>query len=129
VAQHLDLLAEDRTVPLWRLEVAGSWLSRLRGLIGRRGLGPGEGLYLPGTNSIHMLFMRFAIDVVFVGAPGTDGSRQVVAVRERLAPWTGVVWWVRGAHGAVELAEGAIARAGIRPGDTVSLRDPAEPTR
>jgi len=122
VAQHLDLLAEGNTVPLWRLEVAGSWLSRLRGLIGRRGLGPGEGLYLPGTNSIHMLFMRFAIDCLFVGAPRTDGSRQVVAVREELAPWTGVVWWVRGAHGAIELPAGALARAGLSVGDLVRLQ-------
>jgi uncharacterized membrane protein (UPF0127 family) len=121
MAQRLDLVAEGKTVPLWRLEVAGSWLSRLRGLIGRRGLGPGEGLYLPGTNSIHMLFMRFAIDVVFVGAPRTDGSRQVVAVHERLAPWTGVVWWVRGARGAVELPAGALARAGLSVGDLVRL--------
>ena len=121
MAQHLDLVAEDKTVPLWRLEVAGSWLSRLRGLIGRRGLGPGEGLYLPGTNSIHMLFMRFAIDVVFVGAPRTDGSRQVVAVRERLAPWTGVVWWVRGARGVVELPAGSLAASGLKLGDYVSF--------
>jgi len=125
VAQHLDLVAEDKTVPLWRLEVAGSWLSRLRGLIGRRGLGPGEGLYLPGTNSIHMLFMRFAIDVVFVGAPRTDGSRQVVAVRERLAPWTGVVWWVRGARGVVELPAGSLAASGLKLGDYVSF-EPAD---
>ena len=112
-------------MPLWRLEVAGSWLSRLRGLIGRRGLGPGEGLYLPGTNSIHMLFMRFAIDVVFVGAPRTDGSRQVVAVRERLAPWTGVVWWVRGARGVVELPAGSLAASGLKLGDYVSF-EPAD---
>ena len=125
MAQHLDLVAEDKTVPLWRLEVAGSWLSRLRGLIGRRGLGPGEGLYLPGTNSIHMLFMRFAIDVVFVGAPRTDGSRQVVAVRERLAPWTGVVWWVRGARGVVELPAGSLAASGLKLGDYVSF-EPAD---
>jgi uncharacterized membrane protein (UPF0127 family) len=121
MAQRLDLVAEGKTVPLWRLEVAGSWLSRLRGLIGRRGLASGEGLYLPGTNSIHMLFMRFAIDCLFVGAPRGDGSRQVVAMRERLAPWTGVVWWVRGAHGAVELPAGALARAGLSVGDQVRL--------
>jgi len=125
MAQRLDLVAEGKTVPLWRLEVAGSWLSRLRGLIGRRGLGPGEGLYLPGTNSIHMLFMRFAIDVVFVGAPRTDGSRQVVAVRERLAPWTGVVWWVRGARGVVELPAGSLAASGLKLGDYVSF-EPAD---
>ena len=117
----MDLIAEGKTVPLWRVEVAGSWLSRLRGLIGRRGLGPGEGLYLPGTNSIHMLFMRFAIDCLFVGAPRTDGSRQVVAVRERLAPWTGVVWWVRGARGVVELPAGSLAASGLKLGDYVSF--------
>ena len=125
MAQRLDLVAEGKTVPLWRLEVAGSWLSRLRGLIGRRGLGPGEGLYLPGTNSIHMLFMRFAIDCLFVGAPRTDGSRQVVAVRERLAPWTGVVWWVRGARGVVELPAGSLAASGLKLGDYVSF-EPAD---
>ena len=125
MAQRLDLVTEGKTVPLWRLEVAGSWLSRLRGLIGRRGLGPGEGLYLPGTNSIHMLFMRFAIDCLFVGAPRTDGSRQVVAVRQRLAPWTGVVWWVRGARGVVELPAGSLAASGLKLGDYVSF-EPAD---
>jgi uncharacterized protein len=125
VAQHLDLIAEGKTVPLWRVEVAGSWLSRLRGLIGRRGLGPGEGLYLPDTSSIHMLFMRFAIDCLFVGAPRTDGSRQVVAVRQRLAPWTGVVWWVRGARGVVELPAGSLAASGLKLGDYVSF-EPAD---
>jgi uncharacterized membrane protein (UPF0127 family) len=117
----LDLRSEDGAI-LWRLDVASSWLARARGLIGRRGLAADEGLYLPGTNSIHMLFMRFAIDCVFVGSPETDGSVPVVAIRERLAPWRGVVWWVRGARGAVEVAAGSAARAGLRPGDRVLLR-------
>ena len=64
---------------LWTAEVAGSWMARLRGLIGRPALEPGAGLFFPGTNGVHMLFMRFAIDCVFVGAPRPDGSRQVVA--------------------------------------------------
>jgi len=89
--------------------------------MGRASLADNEGLLLPGTNSIHMLFMRFPIDCVFVGAARADGSRQVVGTRERLAPWRGVVWWVRGAKAAVELPAGAIERSGIGVGDTVWL--------
>lgn len=116
---HLTPAAGD--APLWRLEVADSWLGRLRGLIGRTGLAAGEGLYLPGTNGVHMLFMRFAIDCVFVGAPRPDGARPVVVLRPHLAPWTGIVWWVRGARGAIELAAGTLAASDLRVGDYVRL--------
>ena len=107
--------------PLWRLEVAGSWLGRLRGLIGRSGLTTGTGLYLAGTNGVHMLFMRFAIDVLFVGAPRADGARPVVALKPNLAPWTGIVWWVRGARGAIEVPAGSLAASGLKVGDYVTL--------
>ena len=110
-------------VLLWRLTVAASFLARLRGLTGRKGLEPGQGIYLPGSNGVHMLFMRFAIDCVFVGNLHADGSRPVVAVRENLAPWRGTVWWVRGAHGAIEVASGEAARAGVRPGDSLKFED------
>ena len=117
----MNLLARDNATVLWRLQVAGSWLDRLRGLIGRRGLAAGDGLYLPGTNGVHMLFMRFAIDCVFVGAPRADGTRAVVALKPNLAPWTGIVWWVRGAHGAIEVPAGALASSGLRVGDCVTM--------
>jgi uncharacterized membrane protein (UPF0127 family) len=113
---------------LWAVEVADSWFSRLRGLIGRHSPARGTGLYFPGTNSIHMLFMRYPIDCVFVGSPSADGGaaaggnrldevREVLAVRENLRPWTGVVWWVRGARGAIELAAGGATQAGVGVGD------------
>ena len=117
----LELRAGDGPHTRYQVEVAGSWWARARGLIGRRSLSENEGLLLPGTNSIHMLFMRFPIDCVFVSAPRPDGSREVVGIRERLAPWRGVVWWVRGAKAAVELPAGAIAKSGIRIGDPVWL--------
>ena len=111
--------------PLWRVEVAGTWLGRLRGLIGRSGLASRTGLYLAGTNGVHMLFMRFAIDVLFVGAPRGDGARPVVALKPNLAPWTGAVWWVRGARGAIELPAGSLAASGLKVGDYLTLA-PAE---
>lgn len=106
---------------LWTVDVAGSWFARLRGLIGRPSLPPGEGLYFPGTNGVHMLFMRFAVDCVFLSGPHADGTRQVVAVRPNLRPWTGVVWLVRAARGVVELTGDSADAAGVRVGDTVRL--------
>jgi uncharacterized membrane protein (UPF0127 family) len=117
----MNLVSTAGGAPLWRLDVAGSWLGRLRGLMFRRSLQQGTGLYLPGTNSVHMMFMRFPIDVLFLGAPRTDGSLPVVALRPGLRPWTGVVWWVRGAQGAVELPAGALAGSGLSAGDCVRL--------
>lgn len=105
----------------FKVEVARSPLARARGLMGRSHLDAGLGLYLPGTNSIHMLFMRFPIDCVFVGAPLADGSRHVVGVRENLKPWSGVVWWARGAKGAVEVPAGSARAAGIEVGQPIWL--------
>src|SRR6266545_164031 len=103
------------------LEVAAGLWGKFRGLMGRATLAPGHGLWLPDSNGIHMMFMRFPIDAVFVGRPGPDGSRTVVAVRRALRPWTGVVWYVRGAHGVVELPVGAIDSSGTQVGDLVAL--------
>jgi uncharacterized membrane protein (UPF0127 family) len=125
--QRLLVTRVDDGRGLFEVEVGSSFVGRLRGLMGRPSLAAGEGLYLPGTNSIHMLFMRFAIDAVFVGAADSAGIRHVVDIKERLRPWTGVVWWVRGLRGGgvIEVPAGAAAGAGMRLGDRVRL----EPTR
>jgi uncharacterized membrane protein (UPF0127 family) len=103
----------------------GFW-ERFRGLMGRRELGAHEGLYLP-TASIHMLFMRFPIDALFIGSPDPSGRRSVVATRDRLPPWRGIVLPVRGAAGVVELPAGTIERTGLQPGDAVVFEAPTEP--
>ena len=110
------------------LESADSLWARFIGLMGRPSLAIGGGLWLPGGNGIHMMFMRFAIDCVFLGRPSlTDGSREVVAVRRSLPPWRGVVWYVRGASGTLELPVGTVDRTGTTVGDRILLEaaDPA----
>jgi uncharacterized protein len=104
-----------------RLEAGDSFWAKFMGLMGRSSLAPGEGLWLPDSNGVHMMFMRFPIDCLFVGRPAADGSRPVVAVRERLAAWTGLVPLVRGAHGVIELPVGAIASSDTRVGDRIAL--------
>mgnify|MGYP006267079403 CR=1 FL=1 len=103
------------------LELGESFWARFRGLMGRRGLSDEAGLWLAGSSSIHMLFMRFPIDCVFVGREDADGARTVVGLRRALRPWTGVVWWVRGGAGTIELPVGAIDRSGTALGDRVSI--------
>jgi len=104
-----------------RLEIAAGLWDKFRGLMGRRALPSGDGLWLPDSNGIHMMFMRFPIDAVFVGRAASDGSRPVVALRRTLRPWTGIVWYVRGAHGVLELPAGAIDSSGTQVGDLIGL--------
>jgi hypothetical protein len=103
------------------LELAGSFWAKLMGLMFRAGMPEGAGLWLPGSPSIHMLFMRFPIDCVFLGKEAPDGSRPVVGLRRGLRPWTGVVWWVRGGTGTLELPAGTIDRCGTEIGDRVAI--------
>jgi uncharacterized membrane protein (UPF0127 family) len=103
-----------------RITLARSFWGRFRGLMGRASLAPDEGLYLP-VNSIHMLFMRFPIDALFLDAPDAEGVQRVVGMRPGLRPWTGLVMPVRGAAGVVELPAGAMGSAALRVGDRLRL--------
>jgi len=66
-----------------RATVADTLWSRVVGLQGRRELPGGEGLVLIPNNSIHMLFMRFPIDAVFV-----DRAGRVTRIGRGCRPWT-----------------------------------------
>ena len=104
----------DGTVACERCLVADSAPARMRGLLGRSELGEGEGLLIKPTNSVHMFFMRFAIDVVFV-----DRELAVRKIVETLRPWR--MAGCRGARAALELPAGAAARSGITVGEQLSL--------
>ena len=97
-----------------RCIVADSALSRMRGLLGRSELPAGEGILLRPAPSVHMFFMRFAIDVVFL-----DRDLRVIDVRHGLRPWR--VASKRGAKAALELAEGEASRRGVDVGDRLVL--------
>ena len=106
-----------------RLGVADGLWDRFMGLMGRPPLEPGTGLWLHGTNGIHMMFMRFAIDAVFLGKPdpARDSARPVMSVHRGLRAWIGVVPFIRGANSVLELPVGTIDRTGTAVGDLISL--------
>jgi uncharacterized protein len=117
VARNLD----RDTVLAEHLETAGSLWAKFWGLMGRPALPAGFGLWLPASNGIHMMFMRFPIDAVFVTRPAPDGSRQVRSVHRSLRAWTGVVPLVRGADGVLELPVGTIDATGTVVGDRLEI--------
>jgi uncharacterized protein len=109
------------TILASEVEVGGSLWAKFWGLMGRSSLPSGRALWLPHENGIHMFFMRFAIDAVFVGRPASDGTRPVLSVHRRLPPWRGLVPLVRGADGVLELPAGTIDASGTAPGDAVRI--------
>ncbi len=82
---------------------AETFSTRLFGLIPRRSLGEEEALWLEPCSMIHMCFMSFAIDAVFL-----DRDLKVLRVLENFGPWR-FSPWVPGARGVLELPAGRAA--------------------
>jgi hypothetical protein len=85
------------------LEKPRTFIGRGIGLMFRRSLPDGHAMLIDPCNGIHMLFMRFAIDALFL-----DRKDRVKKVYRRVPPWIGVVWVVFGARKVVELPAGAL---------------------
>ena len=106
------------TVLCARLESAGGLAGQGRGLLGRDGLAPGTGMLFENGRFtpfmwMHMFFMRFAIDIVFIGEGNT-----VVRIDRRLRPWH-VSSIVFGARSALELPAGTAEESSTQVGDQI----------
>ncbi|WP_322512033.1 DUF192 domain-containing protein [Chloroflexus sp.] len=97
-------------------EVARTFLSRGCGLLGRSTLPAGSGLLIEPCSSIHMLFMRFPIDAIFV-----DRQGQVVALYPSLPPWR-LYAGHRRARYVLELPVGVIAATQTTIGDRIAVQ-------
>jgi uncharacterized membrane protein (UPF0127 family) len=102
------------TILAERVEVAGTSQARRRGLLGRTGLEPGAGLWLVPCEWVHMIGMKFAIDIVVL-----DKNDVVVGVQEGLRPGRfGKLFWR--AHSTLELPVGAIRASATVKGDRIA---------
>lgn len=109
-------LVADGRVVCPALSVADTARTRMKGLLGRRSLGDGEGLLLRPAGSIHTAFMRFPIDAVFL-----DADMRVLRVASNLQPWRLAAQ--RGAKAVVELPAGAAEGMGLAVGLTLELAE------
>lgn len=98
-----------------KVYVADSYFKRLRGLLGKKQLQPGEGLLLTKVSSVHCFFMKFTIDVVYLT------SDMVVTGIETIPPWH-VGKWIRGTAHTLELEAGK-AQTLIKKGDILHFDD------
>ena len=89
------------------IELADNFFKRLRGLMFRSRLAAGRGLLLAPCNSVHMLFMRFAIDVIYL-----DENFCIKKIVRDLTPWLGISFCF-GAWGALELPSGEAQRLNL----------------
>jgi uncharacterized protein len=102
--------------------LADTFLLRGLGLMGRRSLPPGGGLILHPNNNIHMFFMRFPIDVLFV-----DRAHRVVGLRHTFKPWRPFAG-ARAGRYTIELPAGILLATGTEVGDQLEL-DPPLPSK
>ena len=115
-APVVRLVRENSTVVCERCSVAATPLRRMKGLLGRKSLDANEGLLIQPTSSIHMFFMRFPIDAVFL-----DREMVVRKVVPDLKPWH--MAFSRGAKSVVELRAGTAARHDVAPGDRLTIEE------
>lgn len=100
-----------------RIEVAGTSMSRMVGLLGKRGLNAGEGLWIRPSSGVHTVGMRFAIDVI-----GLDKNHRVIKLWSDLVPYrlTSLSWNMRS---VIELPSGRIQECGLQVGDTLQVTE------
>ncbi|MFA5039173.1 MAG: DUF192 domain-containing protein [Candidatus Omnitrophota bacterium] len=102
------------TILAEKVEIAETWRSRSKGLLGRRGLGKGEGLLITPCNSIHTFFMKFPIDVLFL-----DKNMKIVKITPSMGPWR-LSGSLRG-YQVLEIEHGASNNMGISVGNSLKL--------
>lgn len=107
---------ERDAVVVQNLKLADNPLTRLRGLMFRKSLEPGEGLLLEPANAVHTHFMRFPIDVVHLSSDG-----EVLKIFDSVAPFR-ICPFVKRSHAVLEIEAGAAERAGIQVGDHLQVR-------
>ncbi len=102
-----------------RTDRASTPQERMKGLLGRESLPRGHAMLISPCNSIHMFFMRFAIDVLFL-----DKDGKVVRAIQRLRPWRATRVYLS-ARCVLALWVGAIEESGTQAGDVIDFPKPS----
>jgi len=110
------------TVLATDLETADTGAKRNKGLLGRKSLNAGEGLWIVPCESVHTFFMQFAIDLVYL-----DRKHLVAKVRSGVRPWRISV--CLSAHSILELPSGTVRETQTRRGDKLEIREAGDAKR
>jgi uncharacterized membrane protein (UPF0127 family) len=94
---------------------ADTIFKRMKGLLGRNSLPPGEALWLRPCKSVHTIGMKFPIDVLFLAK-----DNRVVGVEENIPP-NRFSAFIFKAAGVLELAAGTVSESGTKEGDVLEI--------
>ncbi|OQB45741.1 MAG: hypothetical protein BWY02_02429 [bacterium ADurb.Bin157] len=101
-----------------KIKVADTFVKRFRGLMLSQELNENEGMLIKPCNSIHMMFMRYPIDAVFL-----DSENKVKAVYENLKPWIGITKMHSDVTSVLELKKGRANQTGINNGNILTIEE------
>jgi len=96
------------------LRIAGSSGERSRGLLGRKSLEPGTGLWIVPCEAVHTFWMKFAIDLIYL-----DRELRIRKLRHSVPAWR--ISACFSAHSVLELPSGAIREAQAELGDRIDF--------
>jgi len=96
------------------LEQACTGAARSKGLLGRKGLPPGGGLWIVPCESVHTFWMQFPIDLVYI-----DRKKRVKKLRSNVPPWR--LSACLSAHSIIELPAGTIEATLTRVDDSLEF--------
>ena len=97
-----------------QFKTADHFSSRMVGLLNRKSLPEDEALIITRCNSIHMFFMKFSIDVIFL-----DGGKHVVGLVRAIKPFGLSPIFFKACY-AIELAVGVIDQTKTAIGDKIN---------
>jgi uncharacterized membrane protein (UPF0127 family) len=100
-------------------EIADSGAKRSKGLLGREGLAPGEGLWIVPCESVHTFWMRFPIDLVYL-----DRKKRVKKIRHAVPPWRVSICLT--AQSVLELPAGTLRATQTQKGDRLEFSPAGE---
>ncbi len=115
--QKLYIKGAPQGAPFLKMMVADSFFLRLRGLMLKKKLPSATGLLLAPCNSVHMCFMRFAIDVVYM-----DKEFNIIKIVKHLRPWIGLSMCYN-AWATMEMTAGETERCGLAVGQKLIRED------
>ena len=113
--QKVYIKGAPTSAPFLEILIADSFLTRFAGLMFRKKLPAATGLFLAPCNSVHMCFMRFAIDVVYL-----DKEYNIIKVVKHLRPWIGLSMCSK-AWAVLEISAGEAERCGLIAGKRLEI--------
>ena len=112
----MKVISQNKEISLpIKIDTYDTFFKRSKGLMFRLKPIKNEGILIAPCNSIHMFFMFFSIDVVFI-----NKQNEVVFTKEHVKPWT-AIFPIKDAYAVLELPVGTIKHYSINKGNKIEL--------